>query len=192
MEMMIDSGAQLWAENSDGLFYAYEMCDAVEAEEYDIDGIAVSDFLYPSFFESWHKVGSVQFDYLKKVDRPFQTLHNGDQIVSNGKSTREVFGSLAKARHFQEVEVRKLHRSEYRKQVALHSARLRPMRADSDLRTSRAALLHQTGRFLTALAAVMEEPLPGETFELAPGGRNGPVELLPAPSERAGSGRLSG
>jgi hypothetical protein len=191
MEMMIDPGAQLWAENSDGLFYAYEMCDAVEAEEYDIDGIAVSDFLFPSFFESWHKIGSVQFDYLKKVDRPFQTLHNGYQIVSNGKTTREVFGSLAKARHFQEVEVRKMHRSEYRKEIALHSARLRAMRADSDLRSSRAALLHQTGKFLTALAAVMEDPLPGE-IEGAAAGRNGPIELLPAPSERAGSTRLSG
>src|SRR5262249_41700135 len=36
LEMMIDPGAQLWAQNADGLFYAYEMCDAVEEEEYEI------------------------------------------------------------------------------------------------------------------------------------------------------------
>jgi len=59
LEMLIDPGAQLWAQSSDGKFYAYEMCDAVEAAEYLIDGIAVSDFVYPSFFESWHKPGSV-------------------------------------------------------------------------------------------------------------------------------------
>ena len=33
LEMMIDPGAQLWAQNTDGKFYAYEMCDAVEDEE---------------------------------------------------------------------------------------------------------------------------------------------------------------
>ena len=52
LEMMIDPGAQLWAQNTNGCFYAYEMCDAVEDEEYEIDGIAVSDFVHPSFFES--------------------------------------------------------------------------------------------------------------------------------------------
>src|ERR1700683_384465 len=77
LEMMIDPGAQLWAQNTNGRFYAYEMCDAVEDEEYEIDGVAVSDFLFPSFFESWHQPRSVQFDHLGKVVRPFQTLQNG-------------------------------------------------------------------------------------------------------------------
>src|SRR5262249_2380412 len=54
LEMMIDPGAQLWARHPNGWLYAYEMCDAVEEEEYEIDGIAVSDFVYPSFFEPWH------------------------------------------------------------------------------------------------------------------------------------------
>lgn len=30
LEMMIDPGAQLWAQNSNGQLHAYEMCDAVE------------------------------------------------------------------------------------------------------------------------------------------------------------------
>lgn len=175
LEMMIDPGAQMWAENTDGLFYAYEMCDAVEEEEYEIDGIAVSDFLYPSFFESWHKARSVQFDHLKKVDRPFQTLHSGYQIVSDGKSTREIFGSRPKERDFREVEIRTMHRSEYRKQIARHAAMLRAVRSDSNLRASRAAVLHHAGRFLTALAAGMDDPLPGDPFELASRARRGGV-----------------
>ncbi|MET4424222.1 hypothetical protein [Bradyrhizobium sp. RT3a] len=174
LEMMIDPGAQLWAENNDGFFYAYEMCDAVEEEEYEIDGIAVSDFLYPSFFESWHKARSVQFDHLKKVDRPFQTLPNGYQIVSDGKSTREIFGSRPKERHFREVEIRTMHRSEYRKQIARHAAMARAARSDSDLGTSRAALLHHAGQFLTALAAVGAPP-PGASFEMARRSRRGGV-----------------
>lgn len=117
LEMMIDPGAQLWAKNSDGWFYAYEMCDAVEEEEYEIDGVRVSNFLYPSFFESWHKPRSVQFDHLKKIARPFQTLRNGYQIISNGRSIREIFGSRPKERSFRKVEVRTMHRSEYRKKM---------------------------------------------------------------------------
>jgi len=115
LEMLIDPGAQLWAQSDDGRFFAYEMCDAVEEEVYSIDGIEVSDFVHPAFFESFHKPGSAQFDHLKKVNRPFQTLKNGYQIVSDGKSVSEIHGSRAKERHFRNVEVRTMHRSEYRK-----------------------------------------------------------------------------
>lgn len=182
LEMMIDPGAQLWAQNSDGLFYAYEMCDAVEDEEYEIDGIAVSDFLHPSFFESWHKARSVQFDHLKKVDRPFQTLHNGYQIVSNGKSTREIFGSRPKERHFRDVEIRTLHRSEYRKEVARHAEASSAARSEPHLRASRAALLHHAGRFLTALGTVMDDAPPADALELARRDRRGGV-IDPLPGD---------
>ncbi|MGY3132346.1 hypothetical protein ACVWZM_003028 [Bradyrhizobium sp. USDA 4501] len=183
LEMMIDPGAQLWAQNSDGLFYAYEMCDAVEDEEYVIDGIAVSDFLHPSFFESWHKARSVQFDYLKKVDRPFQTLHNGYQIVSNGRSTREIFGSIPKERHFRDVENRKLHRSERRKQIAQHAEMSRSVRSNSNLQASRAALLQHAGRFLAALGAVAEDSPLGEPLELGRRNRrSGVADPIPGDS----------
>ena len=139
LEMLIDPGAQLWAQNNDGNFYAYEMCDAVEAEEYQIDGIAVSDFVYPSFFEPFHKPGSVQFDRLKRISRPFQTLKQGYQIVSNGKSTNEVFGSRAKEHHFRKVEVRTMHRSEYRKAVMARRANGRALAVVAPLPPVRSA-----------------------------------------------------
>jgi hypothetical protein len=116
LEMLIDPGAQLWAQNDkDGKFYAYEMCDAVEEEVYSIDGIEVSDFVHPAFFESWHKPGAVRFDHLGKVKRPFQTLKSGYQIVTDGKAAHEIYGSRTKERHFKTFEVRTMHRSEYRK-----------------------------------------------------------------------------
>jgi hypothetical protein len=168
LEMMIDPGAQMWAQDGNGLFYAYEMCDAVEDEEYEIDGVAVSDFVYPSFFESWHKPLSVRFDHLDKVARPFQTLTNGYQIVSNGKSTREVFGSRSKERHFREVEVRTMHRSEYRQTTMLKAraaADTADARSDSALRASHAAILRHAGQLLVGLSA-MVDPVP-DPFELA-------------------------
>ena len=153
LEMMIDPGAQLWAQNTDGRFYAYEMCDAVEDEEYTIDGISVSDFVHPSFFESWHQPRSVQFDHLKKVSQPFQTLQNGYQIVSDGKSVKEVFGSLAKERNFRTLEIRTQHRSEYR-QLQSESQSPTPGAADVRFGSAHAAMLYHAGQFLTALAAV--------------------------------------
>ncbi len=129
LEMLIDPAAQLWAQHDDGKFYAYEMCDAVEEETYAIDGIEVSDFVYPAFFESFHKPGSVRFDHLKKVNRPFQTLKNGYQIVSDGKSIGEIHGSRTKARHFTTVENRTMHRSEYRKEMTTMAKARRTPRA---------------------------------------------------------------
>lgn len=157
MEMLIDPGAQLWAQNSDGRFHAYEMCDAVEDEEYLIDGIAVSDFLYPSFFESWHAPRSVQFDYLQKVSRPFETLQNGYQIVSDGQSMGEEFGSPKKEEDFLTLEVRNLHRSEYRK--ALMQARVSSgASADASPGSAHAAILYHAGQLLTAMAAASQPP----------------------------------
>lgn len=46
--------------------YAYEVCDAVEADQfgYDIDGILVSDFVYPSYFETmFYNKANEEFDY---------------------------------------------------------------------------------------------------------------------------------
>jgi hypothetical protein len=156
LEMMIDPGAQLWAQNADGRFYAYEMCDAVEDEEYKIDGVSVSDFLHPSFFESWHQPRSVQFDHLNKVSRPFQTLQNGYQIVSDGKSVKEIFGSLAKGRNFRTLEVRTQHRSEYRKLMMQNVPPQPPSdgTANMPFGSAHAAMLYHAGQFLTTLAAV--------------------------------------
>ena len=184
LEMMIDPGAQLWAQNTNGWFYAYEMCDAVE-------GVAVSDFVYPSFFESWHEPRSVQFDHLGKVAQPFQTLQNGYQIVSDGKSTREIFGSAPKERDFRELEIRTMHRSEYRKQIMLGArAAVRSRSAaigntaipsDAHMRAPHAAVLHHAGRFLTALAEVVD-PLPAVPFELA--ARRSPAAVVdPLPGD---------
>ena len=50
-EMVIDPLANLWAEAGDGIEYAYEMSDPVEEETFTVDGIEISDFLYPAWFE---------------------------------------------------------------------------------------------------------------------------------------------
>jgi len=81
----------------------------------------MTDFVYPSYFEAFHKPGSVQFDRLKKVNKPFQILAGGYQIIfKNGKWT-QIFGSEAKKKRFQR-EDRRGHRSEERAKRVLERA----------------------------------------------------------------------
>src|SRR2546427_902927 len=85
-EMLVDPAINLCATGPKQLIYAYETADAVEEEEFSIAGIAMSDFVYPAWFEGFRKARSAQFDYLKRVKRPFQILKGGYMIVfQNGK-----------------------------------------------------------------------------------------------------------
>lgn len=112
-EMMIDPGAQLWAMGPGNMMYAYETADACEEDEFTFEGFVMSDFVYPAFFEYWHQPGSVKFDYLGKIARPFETRPGGYQVVMKRGKVHQIFGSEEKAARFA-LEDRRLHRSEYR------------------------------------------------------------------------------
>ncbi len=60
-------------------FYAYEVCDACEADPYGykINSTLVSDFVFPAWFESFRQPNSAQFDYQKQITQPFQLLSGG-------------------------------------------------------------------------------------------------------------------
>ena len=112
-EMLVDPAINLAATGPRGTFYAYESADAVEELEFPLDGMAVTDFVYPSWFEAFHKPGTTQFDHLARVHRPFQILPGGYMpVYRNGRWT-QIFGSRAKARRFAR-EDRRGHRSTYR------------------------------------------------------------------------------
>jgi hypothetical protein len=112
-EMLVDPAINLAATGPAGSFYAYETADAVEEEEFPIDGIPMSDFVYPSWFEGFHKPGATQFDHLKRVRRPFQILAGGYMSVFRNGRWTQLFGSRAKARRFAR-EDRRDHRSTFR------------------------------------------------------------------------------
>jgi hypothetical protein len=56
---------------------AYETCDAVENDEYDISGVAVSNFVTPRWFDP--NGAGQQLDFMKKLNQPF-TLDSGGYI----------------------------------------------------------------------------------------------------------------
>jgi hypothetical protein len=51
LETAADPGANRWAWGTDGSEYALEVCDPVEAFSYDIDGVSVSAFVLPDYFD---------------------------------------------------------------------------------------------------------------------------------------------
>src|ERR1700746_2747086 len=121
-EMLVDPAINLLATGPDPkTVYAYESADPGEALSYPVKGIPMTNFVYPSYFENFHKTGSVQFDRLKKVKQPFQLLAGGYQIIFKNGKWSQIFGSAAKRRSFAK-EDRRGHRSEQRKRGKLMRA----------------------------------------------------------------------
>src|SRR4051812_39696815 len=80
LEMLGDPDINLQAPDEHGRIYAYENCDAVEADEigYEIDGVLVSDFVYPEWFvPSLRGKTDVQFSHKQHVTGPFELAQGG-------------------------------------------------------------------------------------------------------------------
>jgi len=119
VEMLVDPAVNMLTIGPDRKStYAYEAADPVEEQSFKVNGVPMSDFVYPTYFERFHKPNSVPFDHMKKVTRPFQILRGGYQLVfKNGKWT-QIFKSVEKKEKFKR-EDRRGHRSHTRAQGEL-------------------------------------------------------------------------
>ena len=113
-EMVIDPLANLWAEAADGTEYAYEMSDPVEEDTFLVDGVAMSNFVHPSWFEPFKHPPGTKFDHLGLLKKPFSMTKGGYMILKKKGKVSQVFGSKTKEKRFAK-EDRYDHRSEYRK-----------------------------------------------------------------------------
>ncbi len=83
LEMLADPDIDLTVfvqpDDQTGRIYAYEVCDACEADNYGyaINGTMVSDFVYPAWFESFRAPNSTQFDKQNQITKPFDLLPGG-------------------------------------------------------------------------------------------------------------------
>jgi hypothetical protein len=83
LEMLADPNINLTVfvqnANTTDTLYAYEVCDACEADNYgyNIGNVQVSDFVYPSWFEDFRAQGSTQFDHTNQIQSPLQLLPGG-------------------------------------------------------------------------------------------------------------------
>jgi len=89
LEMLADPWINWCAQGSDGKIYALEVCDAVEADElgYLIDGVLVSDFITPAWFEPTQ---ADRVDFKQRISKPLQLSAGGYISVLNavGKWTQ--------------------------------------------------------------------------------------------------------
>jgi hypothetical protein len=80
LEMLADPNINLCAfDDTARRLYAYEVCDAVEADAlgYVIDGVTVTDFVLPGWFEPQHVSRTESFAFKSKVKGPFHLLPGG-------------------------------------------------------------------------------------------------------------------
>jgi hypothetical protein len=118
VEMLVDPAINMMTTGPDPkVIYAYESADPVEQLSFKVDGVPMTDFVYPAYFEAFRKPGSAKFDHLKKVGKPFQILSGGYQIIFKNGKWSQTFGSEAKKKRFAK-EDRRGHRSEQRERAA--------------------------------------------------------------------------
>jgi hypothetical protein len=116
VEMLVDPAINMMTTGPDpARVYAYESADPVEALSFPVNGVPMSDFVYPSYFENFHKPHAVRFDQMNAVSQPFEILKDGYQIIFENGKWSQIFGSKAKEEAFAK-EDRKEHRSEQRKE----------------------------------------------------------------------------
>lgn len=84
LEMLSDPDINLTTfvqtSNTSGVLYAYENCDAVEADElgYDINGVAVSDFVLPCYFQE--TMPSQKWDFCGHLTGPIPNMLPGGYL----------------------------------------------------------------------------------------------------------------
>lgn len=104
LEMLADPGCNLvalgWYVLTGGqkrtAYVSYEVGDPVEAQSYRIGGVAVSDFVYPEWFEGERPKGSVRFDHMGAVRSPFELASGGYIDAYLGTRLRTVYGRTAR------------------------------------------------------------------------------------------------
>jgi hypothetical protein len=77
LEMFIDPSCNLWANDGNGTLYSLEICDPVEAPTYTVNGVSVSNFVTPAWFDPQAPSGS-RFDKMgQPLTGPFSVLPGG-------------------------------------------------------------------------------------------------------------------
>lgn len=102
LESLADPFCDLCAQDANGTIWAYEVCDAVEEETYQINGVTVSNFVLPRYFESPAAAGVSRetFDQLGTLTQPFSLAPGGYLSYAGAGVWHQAFGGAeAKQRH---------------------------------------------------------------------------------------------
>ena len=91
LEMFVDPNCNLWANDGTGSAYSFEVCDPVEAPTYTVDGVSVSNFVTPSWFDPLAPA-TAQFDKLGQLRSAFSILKGGYVVYESAGKEHQRFG----------------------------------------------------------------------------------------------------
>lgn len=77
LEALADPYLRRATQDDRGRFWALEVGDPVEADSYEIDGVPVSNFVTPQWFEPPRDQTGVRFDHLGRLTAPFTMTAGG-------------------------------------------------------------------------------------------------------------------
>jgi hypothetical protein len=115
LEMLADPWINWCAQGSDGRVYALEVCDAVEADAlgYEIDGVLVSDFVTPSWF---NPAQADRFDFKRHISKPLQLASGGYiSVLDAGGWTQSSAQGITAAPVGSRRQRRTMRKTEWRK-----------------------------------------------------------------------------
>lgn len=96
IEMLVDPPATLTADSGHGYLMAYEAADPVEGDTYAApNGVLVSNFVFPAYFQSNWPAGSKQLDHLQLLTTPFQIRRTGYADIFIDGAWTTTFGPQA-------------------------------------------------------------------------------------------------
>lgn len=91
LELWGDPNCNAWFDDAEGVSFAGELCDPVEADAYEQGGVWVSNYVLPSYFDDNPERGARRFDYLGRLSRPFSMTKGGYVIQRKAGKVKEVF-----------------------------------------------------------------------------------------------------
>ena len=105
LEMIADPNVNLYAigkfrlkgRSRSGLF-GLEVCDPVQENYYKIDGVRVSDWVRPEWYEPEHKKGAMKMDHMGVIDAPFTLAEGGYADVFAGSRWHTLRGRKARVK----------------------------------------------------------------------------------------------
>lgn len=100
IELLGDPTAAQCVQVNDTDFWAWELCDAVENDSYLIDGVEVSNFVLPGWFNPLIKHRGNSVDYLNKLSLPLTLSKGGYMPVYRNGQWTQIFGSIEKEKAF--------------------------------------------------------------------------------------------
>lgn len=92
LEMFIDPSCNLWATDGKGSAYSLEVCDPVEAPTYTVNGVSVSNFVTPSWFDPLAPAGA-QFDKMGGLTAGFSILPGGYMTYEHAGQQQQQWGA---------------------------------------------------------------------------------------------------